>query len=288
MLIEKEYMSKIVDSKHDNLSLVAHDISLNLHKEFGVNKSCSLEVINDIYIGLGKSSIETENEDECEDEPLFKINKEIESPIITCASTLGVSFLECAKIFKQQGKLDECIISYKIGANKGDNQCLIELTKLYISQKEVKNTIHAKNCCIKYYNSFFDCLENESHNEKNISKDIYDKYAMGFLEILRCAVSHNIDIISHKYIEFLLIGPLLTSISELINKEMRSLTKKVNKITSDANKGHVDGTHSSLELDEIAKKQQEASLVQVYLSKLLDRIQRYNSQKIEIKRIEVS
>lgn len=287
LLIEKDYFNRIISSLQDNLSLIAHDISSNLHKEFGVNKSCSLKVINDIYIGLDKSPIEIENDDDYEDEPIFQIKKDIEQPIITCANTLGVSFLECAKIFKQQSKIDECIISCKIGANKGDSQCLIELTKLYINQKEVKNTRFAKNCCIKYYNSFFDCLENKSHDETDISKDIYDKYAKGFLEILRCAVSHNIDIISHKYIAFLIIGPLLTPITNILNKEMESLSKMVKKITNNAKKGLINRTESSIELDGINTKLKDATSIQVYLSKIFVRIKRYDSQKVNIKRIEV-
>ena len=287
LLIEKDYFSRIIDSEQNNLSLIAHDISSNLDKEFGVNKSSSLEAINDIFIGLGKSPIDIKENEECEDEPLFKIKSDLEQQIITCANTLSATFDECAKILKQQGKIEECIVSYKIGANKGDNQCLIELTKLYISEKGVKNITLAKNCCNKYYNTFFDCIENRSHDEKDISKDIYDRYAKGFLEILRCAVTHDVDIISHKYIEFLIIGPLLKPISNLVNKEFRSLTRKVNKITSDAKKGVSDISYSSSKLKEITKTQKEFDLVQVYLSKLLDRIQHYKSQKIGIKRINV-
>lgn len=155
LLSGKSHLEKLYNiSANDNYSIVINQISYELYNEYGINKDVLYKVLNSIIIGLGLDPIETIVEEQNPKTTSFTIDKEIEKRLNTYLELLGTSYIECGDLLSKQGKLEDAINFYKLGANNADSQCLVQLIKLYIENTLIANDHDAKDCCNRYFNSF--------------------------------------------------------------------------------------------------------------------------------------
>ena len=203
LLSEKSHLEKLYNiSANDNYSIVINQISYELYNEYGISKDVLYKVLNSIIIGLGLDPIETIVEEQNPKTTSFTIDKEIEKRLNTYLELLGTSYIECGDLLSKQGKLEDAINFYKLGANNADSQCLVQLIKLYIENTLIANDHDAKDCCNRYFNSFLDVIGDGVPDIADIDEEILDMYAKGFYEIIPVALQHNKTKLFHPNVEF--------------------------------------------------------------------------------------
>lgn len=286
LLSEKSHLEKLYNiSANDNYSIVINQISYELYNEYGISKDVLYKVLNSIIIGLGLDPIETIVEEQNPKTTSFTIDKEIEKRLNTYLELLGTSYIECGDLLSKQGKLEDAINFYKLGANNADSQCLVQLIKLYIENTLIANDHDAKDCCNRYFNSFLDVIGDGVPDIADIDEEILDMYAKGFYEIIPVALQHNKTKLFHPNVEFFIIGALGMRLYGMLTNEMQSVCDGLEKMNLKQEMGLLkmeDYPHfTSLE------KQRESIIeFQTYLRSLVDKIRNYCGQRMTLNRIE--
>ena len=286
LLSEKSHLEKLYNiSANDNYSIVINQISYELYNEYGISKDVLYKVLNSIIIGLGLDPIETIVEEQNPKTTSFTIDKEIEKRLNAYLELLGTSYIECGDLLSKQGKLEDAINFYKLGANNADSQCLVQLIKLYIENTLIANDHDAKDCCNRYFNSFLDVIGDGVPDIADIDEEILDMYAKGFYEIIPVALQHNKTKLFHPNVEFFIIGALGMRLYGMLTNEMQSVCDGLEKMNLKQEMGLLkmeDYPHfTSLE------KQRESIIeFQTYLRSLVDKIRNYSGQRMTLNRIE--
>ena len=177
LLSEKGHLETLYNiSANDNYSIVINQISHELYNEYGINKDVSHSVLNSIIAGLGLGPVESMVDETLNQNSGFKIDDETQKRLDTYLDLLGASHRECGDLLSKQGKMEDAINFYKLGANRGDSQCLVFLVKLYIENSLVANERDAKDCCNRYFNSFLDVIGDGVPKLSEIEDEILDMY----------------------------------------------------------------------------------------------------------------
>lgn len=286
LLVEKNHIEKIYkNSRNDNYIIIINQISHELYNEHGISKDVSYNVLNSVVRALGFDPVETTNEDTNSKSSSFTINDEVEKRLNTYLELLGTSYIECGDLLSKQGKLEDAINFYKLGANNADSQCLVQLIKLYIENTLIANDHDAKDCCNRYFNSFLDVIGDGVPDIADIDEEILDMYAKGFYEIIPVALQHNKTKLFHPNVEFFIIGALGMRLYGMLTNEMQSVCDGLEKMNLKQEMGLLkmeDYPHfTSLE------KQRESIIeFQTYLRSLVDKIRNYSGQRMTLNRIE--
>ena len=286
LLVEKNHIEKIYkNSENDNCTIIINQISHELYNEYGISKNVSYNVLNSFIQALGLGSIESTDEDTNSKSSSFTINDKVEKRLNAYVELLGASYRECGNLLIQQGKLEDAINSYKLGANKGDSQCLVLLTKLFMENNQIANDNSAKDCCNRYFNSFLDVIGDGIPDISDIDEEFIDMYAKGFYEIIPIAVQHNKTKLFHPNVEFFIIGALGTRIYGMLTDEMETICNELEKMNSKHELGLLkmeDYPHFT------SLQSQRESIIefQSYLRSLIEKIRKYNGQRMTLNRIE--
>ena len=286
LLVEKNHIEKIYkNSENDNCTIIINQISHELYNEHGISKDVSYNVLNSVVRALGFDPVETTNEYTNSKSSSFTINNEVEKRLNTYVELLGASYRECGDLLVQQGKFEDAINSYKLGANKGDSQCLVLLTKLFLDNNQIANDNSAKDCCNRYFNSFLDVIGDGVPDISDIDEEILDTYTKGFYEIIPVALQHNKTKLFHPTVEFFIIGALGTRLYGMLTKEMESVCTGLERMNSK----HEMGLLKMEDYPQFTSLQQQQESViefQTYLRSLIEKISKHQGQRMTLNRIE--
>lgn len=286
LLSENSHLEKLYNiSEYDDYSIIINQLSYELYNEYGISKNVSYNVLNFILVGLGMDPVETIVEDINPKTSNFTIDDETQKRLNTYLELLGASHRECGDLLSQQGKLEDAINFYKLGANNGDSQCLVILTKLFMENKSIANDQEAKDCCNRYFNSFLDVIGDGVPDIADIDDEILDMYSKGFYEIIPVALQHNKTKLFHPNVEFFIIGALGTRIYGKLTEEMESVCNGLEKMNSKHEMGLLkmeDYPHFT------SLQQQQESIIefQTYLRSLIEKIRKHQGQRMTLNRIE--
>jgi cell shape-determining protein MreC len=109
-------------------------------------------------------------------------------------------------------------------------------------------------------------------------------YTKGFYEIIPVALQYNRTNIFHPNVEFFIIGALGTRLYSMLTKEMESVCNGLEKLNSKLEMGLLkmeDYPHYS----SLQQKQESLKEFQTYLSSLIEKISKYEGQRMTLNRI---
>lgn len=284
-ICKNDYMIKLLHSLENNcVSIFVNQCSHELYNEYGISKDIILNVLNSIIIGLGHSPIKIA--DTKKEEKFFIIDTETEKRLNNYLKLLDISYIECGEMLIKQGKLNDAVDLYKVGANDGDSQCLVELVKLFMSDNQIENDDEARKCCNMYFNSFLDVIGDSVLELSDIKEEYLNMYAIGFHEIIPVALRYNKTHLFHPNIEYFIIGAISTTLYKFLSNEMDNISNKLNKLELKHDMGSLSADDYAYLVSTFQMQHDSIYKYISYLQSLIDKTKKNQVQQINLNRIK--
>ena len=297
-LVNEGYLEKILFLHENQMQIVVDNYIAELYEKHGLRKDVCHYVLNSILLGLGYdvtlNDVRTNNEVVLENNSIkhtitgkhFEIDIETEKRLNSYIGLLGIPYDECGNLLVDQGRIDDAIQLYKIGTNKGEVHCLVELIKLYMNRNGKENDNETKKLCNKYFNSFLDIIGDGDGcpDLSEINEEYLDMYAKGFYEIIPIALEHKKTRLFHSNVEFFIIGALGIRLYDMLTNEMEEVNDELNKVNTKREMGLLkmeDYSYFSL----LESKRESIITFKTYLHSLINKIRKYEGQRMVVKRI---